>query len=158
MSDKQESDHFRFLTYVVGDKSRPQALYQSYNLEKPVRVFRSSNGDREKGDFFPQSPKDGKTVYRYDGLYFIIYAFDRHGKRVDRTNDKEQQAKVFYMVRGEPETRMEELFQQFGSFRCCIDQQNAIPSSKLASELLIDGLDPFDIDDFHDWCPCSSAV
>ena len=63
MSDKQDTDHFRFLTYVVGDYSRPQALYQSYKKGKPVRVFRSSSGNRERGNYFPDSPENGKVVY-----------------------------------------------------------------------------------------------
>lgn len=157
MSHNEDSDHFRFLTYVVGESSRPMALFQSYKAGIPIRVFRSSSGNLAKGKYFPNS-RDGRVVYRYDGLYFVILAFDHEGEPVDKQCG-ETKAKIFHLVRGEPIKRMAELCLEFCSFGYCIGfPEEMSVYSDLTSEEVLRSACAFDIDGFHDWYPRSLAV
>ena len=69
----EEADHdsFHYLTYVVGKNSRPNSLVTSMEHYLPIRVFRSSRGNRAKGDYFPKTHDRNKVVYRYDGIYNV---------------------------------------------------------------------------------------
>jgi hypothetical protein len=76
LSHTRDDDQYHFLTYVACDNSHPLTLLKSFSGGKPVRVFRSSNGNREKSKYFP-SPNGNKVVYRYDGIYYVVVTVDK---------------------------------------------------------------------------------
>ena len=153
LSHERDEDHFQFLTYVAGDDSRPLALLRSLKDRKPIRVFRSSAGSRQKGLYFPENPL--QVVYRYDGLYYIIAARDRHGE-IGESKD----ARVFYMVRAKPPDEMELLYEKYPSAGMSLwdgEQRIRVFSTK-PSERLHEKVQPWDIQLFHDWNPLRCTV
>jgi hypothetical protein len=150
MRRRWDQDHFHFLTYEAGDHSRPLAMLKSYHDHKPIRVFRSSKGNREKGKFFPVSVDPKRTVYRYDGLYYIICARSRDDKEADHSSTR-----VFYMVRAEPSETMSALHLQNPGFREFLPSlaNGTRDFSERPSEELHESINPWSIDGFHDWNP-----
>jgi SAD/SRA domain len=150
MRRRWDQDHFHFLTYEAGDHSRPLAMLKSYHDHKPIRVFRSSKGNREKGKYFPVSVDPKRTVYRYDGLYYIICARSRDDKDADPSN-----ARVFYMVRAEPSETMSALHLQNPAAREFLPSldKGTRDFSERPSEDLHESIDPWSIEGFHDWNP-----
>ena len=145
-----DEDEFDFLTYQVGDTSRPMSLMKSYVEGTPIRVFRSSNGNRVKGKYFPVSEDPKKVVYRYDGLYYIICAKTPDNKVV--TKDMSSiNARVFLMMRAGPHDTMEALLDK------CPAAKAFIPSfqycSKRLSIDLCSVVKPWDVNAFNDWNP-----
>ena len=79
VSDNQpilrEQDHFFWLLYSSNSFQRGRAEFKSFQDKQPVRVFRSS---QMANQLAPLS-NDGKTRYRYDGLYTIEHVWDPDG-------------------------------------------------------------------------------
>lgn len=103
-----DEDKFHFLTYVVGDYSHPKALLRSFVTQQPVRVFRSSKGNRMKSNYLPV-PDGKKVLYRYDGVYYIIAAMNKEDGVVKSLGDHVADARVFYLIRAEPLSFMRNL-------------------------------------------------
>ena len=146
-----DADHFQFLTYETGDHSRHLALLTSFCESKPIGVFRCSKGNRELGKYFPVSPK---SVYRYDGLYYIVAAKSRNGKDMKRSKSSGD-ARVFYLVRAEPVQTMDALSQKYPSARpylpCKANHVSEFSARK--SENLHPMVEPWNIDTFNEWNP-----
>jgi hypothetical protein len=125
LTRKNDMDGFQFLTYQVGDHSRHQGMVTSFFEKKPIRVFRSSKGNKDKGKYFPVTPKKGTVVYRYDGLYYIIGARSADGDIVDSGQiSTGVTARVFFLVRAEPSAIMNTLWRKHPksklSFLVCV--------------------------------------
>ncbi len=108
LSDPQDDDQYHFLTYVASVNSHPLTLLKSFLCQKPIRVFRSSNGNREKSKYFP-SPKGKKIVYRYDGIYYVVATIDNKTGNVVGLGGDVVDSRVFFLIRAEPCVIMQRL-------------------------------------------------
>ena len=164
MREQRDDDRFRFLTYVVGDHSRPLALLKSSVELNPIRVFRSSNGNRTKSQYFPKGecPKGecGKVVYRYDGLYYVIAAKNLDDEDSLSMSHPLPDARVFYLLRWEPCETMERILDNYHWLRHChpvFEDDTHACSDKVSEELMGDGT-VWDIDEFNDWNPLTISL
>ncbi len=85
-----EHDSFSWLTYTSSISQGGGALFKSYVRRLPVRIFRSSSLGLNN-PFAPPPFSNGhnkhSTAYRYDGLYWILGAYDEAGRIRDRNVD-----------------------------------------------------------------------
>ncbi len=90
-SSQGEHDSFFWLTYTSSNSQGAGALFKSYSRRLPVRVFRSSslrqNNQFAPPAFYNENNKPPSTAYRYDGLYWILGAYDESGILRDRNVD-----------------------------------------------------------------------
>ncbi len=78
-----EHDSFFWLTYTSSITQGGGALFKSYAKRLPVRVFRSSSlGENNpfSPPLFSNDRNKYSTSYRYDGLYWILGAYDEAGR------------------------------------------------------------------------------
>ena len=140
-----DQDCFNYLlTYVVGKKSRPQALLTSLNRYLPIRVFRSSSGNQAKSKYLLTSPDPNKVVYHYDGIYYAIAVMDEL---------------TFHLVRMEPRNVMEVLVAPNiipALDFCSSPPENPDVFSEKSSEDLI-GIG-WDMNGFEAWNPIVESV
>ncbi|KAI2508592.1 SAD/SRA domain [Fragilaria crotonensis] len=157
-----DEDKFPFLTYVVGDHSHPKALLRSFVKQQPVRVFRSSKGNRMKSNYFPDS--DGKKVlYRYDGVYYIVAAVNKEDGAVKSLGDHVADARVFYLIRAEPLSFMRNLMDDNPFLEYFLplpttfqtEDNHAYFSVKGSKDLIGRA---WDVNGFHDWNPRTVRV
>lgn len=76
-----EQDHFHWLLYSATHHQRGPSIFKSYKLLQSIRVFRST---RHISPFRAVSEKPGQ-LYRYDGLYEVVFAYDENGQKVGTT-------------------------------------------------------------------------
>lgn len=92
--DKLGCDNFCQLVYAVEKLKGGMSVVMSYNENKPIRVFRSSNYKSPYRAITLNDTKESSTVYRYDGLYKVVnmcnpmtskgpYIFELHRLDVD---------------------------------------------------------------------------
>ncbi len=85
-----EHDSFSWLTYTSSISQGGGALFKSYAKRLPVRIFRSSSLG-QNNPFAPPPFSNGhnkrSTAYRYDGLYWVLGAYDEAGRLRDRNVD-----------------------------------------------------------------------
>ncbi len=85
-----EHDSFSWLTYTSSITQGGGALFKSYAKRLPVRVFRSSSLG-QNNPFAPPAFSNGhnkySTSYRYDGLYWVLGAYDEAGRLRNRNVD-----------------------------------------------------------------------
>lgn len=104
--ERGEMDGFQYVRYYAGPTQRSGALFTSFLKNKPVRVFRSSEG--MNGPYHPPR-KEGRVVYRYDGVYYIIRVTDLQGLDFPRSSPRTKDGRVFFLVRAEPREVMHHL-------------------------------------------------
>jgi hypothetical protein len=149
MLRKWDEDQFQFPTYEAGDNLRPMAMLRSSHEQKPIRVFCSSQGNREKGKFFPLSPDPKRTVYCYDGLYYIICAKSLDDNEATKGMDSKD-ARVFFMVRAEPSDTMKVSIQGNPSIRGYVPSENcSLPKSQELHSMV----QPWSNNAFQEWNP-----
>mmetsp|Transcript_17218 Transcript_17218/g.49909 ORF Transcript_17218/g.49909 Transcript_17218/m.49909 type:complete len:209 (-) Transcript_17218:33-659(-) len=73
----READGLSWLLYTSSRAQGGGALYQSFVGNKRIRVFRSS---ALKSEYAPPPRQEGKTAYRYDGLYEVKCAMNELGQ------------------------------------------------------------------------------
>jgi alkylated DNA repair dioxygenase AlkB len=159
LSRSLDDDQFHFLTYVVGDASRPKTLLRSFASQQPVRVFRSSKGNHLKSDFLPHA--DGnKVLYRYDGVYYVIAAMDKeHHNTIVPRGGHVMDARVFYLIRAEPQASMRKLMEEHRSLRYFLplfEKETDFDFSVKGSEELTGRA--WDVNNFHDWNPLTIRI
>lgn len=74
----READGLSWLRYTSTRRQGAGALWRSFGLKEPVRVFRSSHLDSGWGPPKP-SPQSLSANYRYDGLYTVVAMWDVNG-------------------------------------------------------------------------------
>ena len=112
--ERGEFDGFQYVSYYAGPRQRAGALFTSFSMNKPVRVFRSSEG--ANGPYHPPR-KDGRVVYRYDGVYYITHVKDMQGFDIPRRNPPTNNGRIFFLERAEPKEVMRRLETAWEDFR-----------------------------------------
>ena len=74
----REEDHFSWLRYSSNVRQGLRALYSSWKLQKPVRVFRSS---KLGNHFQASSSTKNQQMFRYDGLYKVTHVWNDKGEK-----------------------------------------------------------------------------
>lgn len=69
--DQRGYDQYTFLTYFAESRKGANALAKSFEKNLPIRVFRSSVYKNPFRAIVRVGENDGKTKYRYDGLYQV---------------------------------------------------------------------------------------
>jgi len=83
--DVREEDGLSWLRYTSSRRQGAGALYMSFRMKKPVRVFRSSN---LKSSYRPAAFEGDRTSYRYDGLYIVTHVWNSEGNLTDGGSGK----------------------------------------------------------------------
>ena len=76
----REEDGLCWLLYTTSRALGGGALCRSFHRKKPVRVFRSSH---LQNNYAPQTKEEGRTAYRYDGLYSVRVMWDNEGNETN---------------------------------------------------------------------------
>jgi len=149
---------YHFLTYVASDKSHPLTLLKSFSSQKPIRVFRSSSGNREKGKYFP-IPSENKVVYRYDGIYYVVATINKKNGEFVGIGGEVVDARVFFLVRMEPSVIMQRLRMEHPSLNLCLpllDEHDSSGYSGRDSTEIVDAA--WDAKAFHEWNPLGTRI
>ena len=159
LATDQDEDQYHFLTYVASDKSHPLTLLKSFSRQKPIRVFRSSSGNREIGKYFPSIPSDNKVKYRYDGIYYVVATIDKKNGEVVGIGGKVVDARVFFLVRVEPRVIMQRLTMEhpsLNSFLPQVDENDSSGFSARDSTEIVEAT--WDVKAFHEWNPLGTRI
>ncbi len=158
LATAQDEDQYHFLTYVASDKSHPLTLLKSFSSQKPIRVFRSSSGNREKGKYFP-IPSENKVVYRYDGIYYVVATINKKNGEFVGIGGEVVDARVFFLVRMEPSVIMQRLRMEHPSLNLCLpllDEHDSSGYSGRDSTEIVDAA--WDAKAFHEWNPLGTRI
>jgi SAD/SRA domain len=154
MSGEWDVDDFQYLTYQTGNHSRHHAMLRSFCEQNPIRVFRCSKGNKEKGKYFPDPFPKNKVAYRYDGLYYIIAVKNRNGEEVERSMAS-RDARVFFLLRAEPIRQMAILWKKHPSARAYLPckANGTSQFSARKAEDLHSMVEPWNFETFDAWNP-----
>ena len=158
LSDTRDEDQYHFLTYVASDHSHPLTLLKSFLCAKPIRVFRSSNGNREKSNYFP-SPNGNKVVYRYDGIYYVVATIDKKNDEIVGLGGVVVDARVFFLVRAEPCILMQQLITDHAFLDLFLPDMNANDESCFSardSKQIVN--ESWNVKAFRDWNPLATKL
>lgn len=158
LSHPLDDDRYHFLTYVASENSHPLTLLKSFSSQKPIRVFRSSMGNRERGKYFP-SPSGTKVVYRYDGIYYAVATINNKNGDLVGLGGAVVDARVFFLIRAEPCHIMQRLTLDYPFLNSFLPEINEADTScysaKDSSHIVNQS---WNVNTFQDWNPFATRI